>query len=49
MQKTTSIDSLSPRSISTNSMNLPKNGALLVPLTNDYLFRALLQQNNLVL
>lgn len=49
MQKNTSIDSLSPRSISTNSMNIPKNGALLVPLTNDYLFRALLQQNNLVL
>ena len=49
MQKNTSIDSLSPRSISTNSMNIPKNGALLVPMTNDYLFRALLQQNNLVL
>ena len=49
MLKNTSIDSLSPRSISTNSMNIPKNGALLVPMTNDYLFRALLQQNNLVL
>ena len=49
MQKNTSIDSLSPRSISTNSMNIPKNGTLLVPMTNDYLFRALLQQNNLVL
>ena len=49
MQKNTSIDSLSPRSISTNSMNIPKNVALLVPMTNDYLFRALLQQNNLVL
>ena len=29
--------------------SIPQSGALLVPMTNDYLFRALLQRNNLVL
>ena len=29
--------------------SIPQSGALIVPMTNDYLFRALLQQNNLVL
>ena len=29
--------------------SIPQSGALIVPMTNDYLFRALLQRNNLVL
>ena len=29
--------------------SIPQSGALNVPMTNDYLFRALLQRNNLVL
>ena len=49
MQKNTSIHSLSPHSISTNYINIPQSGALIVPMTNDYLFRALLQRNNHVL
>ena len=49
MQKNTSIHSLSSHSISANSINIPQSGALIVPMTNDYLFRALLQRNNHVL
>lgn len=26
--------------------SIPQSGALIVPMTNDYLFRALLQRNN---
>ena len=32
-----------------NNFQLPERGALTIPMTNDYLFRALLQQNNKVL
>ena len=49
MQKNTSIHSLSSGSISSDSIRIPQSGALFVPMTNDYLFRALLQRNNLVL
>ena len=49
MQKNTPIRSLSSGSISPASINIPQSGALFVPMTNDYLFRALLQRNNLVL
>ena len=49
MQKNTSVQSLSTDSISPDSINIPQSGALIVPMTNDYLFRALLQRNNLVL
>ena len=49
MLKNTSIHSLSSGSISPDSINIPQSGALIVPMTNDYLFRALLQRNNLVL
>ena len=49
MQKNTPIRSLSSDSISPASINIPQSGALFVPMTNDYLFRALLQRNNLVL
>ncbi len=49
MQKNTPIHSLSSGSISPASINIPQSGALFVPMTNDYLFRALLQRNNLVL
>ena len=49
MQKNASIHSLSSGSISPDSIRIPQSGALIVPMTNDYLFRALLQQNNLVL
>lgn len=31
------------------STAIPQNGPLLIPMTNDYLFRALLQRNNNVL
>ena len=47
--KNTSIHSLSSGSISPDSIRIPQSGALIVPMTNDYLFRALLQRNNLVL
>ena len=49
MLKNTSIHSLSSGSISPDSIRIPQSGALIVPMTNDYLFRALLQRNNLVL
>ncbi len=49
MQKNTSIHSLSSGSISPDSIRIPQSGVLFVPMTNDYLFRALLQRNNLVL
>ena len=51
MQKNTSIHSLSSGPISPGSIyiRIPQSGALFVPMTNDYLFRALLQRNNLVL
>ena len=32
-----------------NNIQLPEHGKLTIPMTNDYLFRALLQQNNKVL
>ena len=32
-----------------NNFQLPERGALTIPMTNDYLFRALLQRNNKVL
>ena len=49
MPKNTSTSSLSLYSVSSPSINIPQSGALFVPMTNDYLFRALLQRNNLVL
>ena len=45
----TSTHSLSAGSISPAPIRIPQSGALFVPMTNDYLFRALLQRNNLVL
>ena len=45
----TSIHSRSSGSTSSDSIRIPQRGALIVPMTNDYLFRALLQRNNLVL
>ena len=32
-----------------NNIQLPEHGKLTIPMTNDYLFHALLQQNNKVL
>ena len=32
-----------------NNIQLPKHGKLTIPMANDYLFRAILQQNNKVL
>ena len=32
-----------------NNIQLPEHGKLTIPMTNDYLFRALLQRNNKVL
>ena len=49
MPKDTSTHSLSSNSTSQDSIRIPQSGALFVPMTNDYLFRALLQKNNLVL
>ena len=49
MPKNISTRSLSLYSVSSPSINIPQSGALFVPMTNDYLFRALLQRNNLVL
>ena len=45
----TSIHSRSSGSTSSDSIRIPQRGALIVPMTNDYLFRALLQRNNHVL
>ena len=33
----------------TKKLNIPTQGPLAIPMTNDYLFRALLQENNRVL
>ena len=49
MSKNTSTNLFSSTSISSDSIRIPESGALIVPMTNDYLFRALLQRNNLVL
>ena len=40
---------LQRRSFMQKNTSIPQSGALIVPMTNDYLFRALLQRNNLVL
>ena len=45
----TSTHSLSSGFISSDFIRIPQSGALIVPMTNDYLFRALLQRNNHVL
>ena len=48
-QNNTSTHSLSSGFISSDFIRIPQSGALIVPMTNDYLFRALLQRNNHVL
>ena len=40
---------LQRRTFMQKNTSIPQSGALIVPMTNDYLFRALLQRNNLVL
>lgn len=49
MQQNASINSLSTNVPFREPIAIPQEGALFVPMTNDYLFRALLQRNNYVL
>lgn len=49
MQQNTSVNSVSNNAPFQELVVIPQKGSLFVPMTNDYLFRALLQRNNYVL
>jgi len=49
MEKNNTSTAISDAQEAMESIQVPTSGRLVIPMTNDYLFRALLEKNNAVL